>query len=100
MSCPIQRAVELALVMADALDDPEEAVSALVYLRGFFTCPLGYNLSGLNEKSAQSMRHLAKVVTDNLENSWVLKSSEKGIVARALDLRQAVQSLGWIDASR
>lgn len=83
----LNRAAETALVMVDALLDPEDALVALIYLQGFF-----YGKAGPGDtKSLVAARELAEIVLENIKSSTLVEEPSEFVRQRLLTLLTSIQ---------
>jgi len=88
-SVQLTRAVETAIVMVDALLEPEEALTGLIYLQGFF-----YGASQVGDtKGLKAAQKIAELVLENLQESGLLSTSAVFVQQRVRDLLVSLKSV-------
>lgn len=85
MKKQLTRAVETALVMVDALLDPEDTLMALIYLQGFF-----YG-EPRDSKAEEAAKELAELVLENIQESPIAVNPPEFVSQRITSLLTSIE---------
>jgi len=76
------RAVETALVMVDSLMDPDDSLTGIVYLQGFFYGKVAPS----NQDGLEAVRQIGHIVLENLKQSDLMRCDFAFVRSRVADL--------------